>query len=74
MKKLVITYGDMTLYEGDVAELTWQESGSGVKVEGRQKPSKGAGAGGILEVLGSGLASASKAKTERMVEEKTADD
>lgn len=72
MKKLVITYGDMTLYDGDVAELTWQESGSGVKVEGRVRAA--AKGGGILEALGSGLASASKAKTERMVEEKTADE
>ena len=69
MKKLVITYGDMTLFDGDVAELTWQESTSGVKVEGRHNA--GGKSGNILEVLGSGLASASKAKTEKLVDEKS---
>lgn len=74
MKKLTIVYGDTTLFDAEVSELTWVDSASGVKVEGRTRPAGKGGGLGVLEALGSGLASAQKAKTQKIVEEKTADD
>lgn len=71
MKKLLITYGDMTLFDGEVAELTWVDSTAGIKVEGRLRSvAKGQG---LLEVIGSGLASAQKGKTAARAQELTGD-
>lgn len=72
LKRLTITYGDLTLFDGDVAELSWLDSAGGVKVEGKTR--QAAKGGGLFEALGSGLASAQKAKTQRVVEEKKAAD
>lgn len=63
MKRLKIVYDGMTLFDGEVSQLTWTDGG-GVKVEA--KTSSG---GGLLDML-TGL---SKAKTDDMVEQKRAD-
>lgn len=60
MKHLTITYNDQTLYDGEIAELIWSDTESGVKVEGRVRPVRGAAGGpGLLDML----TSLSKSKT-----------
>ena len=48
MKHLTIVYGDMTLFDGEVAEFTWTDTGSGVRVEGKVR---GSGLGELLTGL-----------------------
>lgn len=67
MKRLTITYNSLTLYDGDVDEIMWNENESGVRVEGRRKPVSAPSAGGGLLDL---LTNASKAKTQQVIEEK----
>ncbi len=44
MKQLVINYGDIELFNGDVAEFSWSETESEISVRGRTsaRPSLGA--------------------------------
>lgn len=70
MKHLTITYNDQTLYDGEIAELIWSDTESGVKVEGRVRPVRGAAGGpGLLDML----TSLSKSKTAEVAAEKQAD-
>ena len=71
MKRLTITYDGLVLHDAEVSEFVWVDSASGVKAEGKTRQ---AVKGGLFEALGSGLASAQKAKTAKVVEEKKADD
>lgn len=68
MKRLVVTYGDQVLFDGEVAEFSWSDSAGGVKVEGRVRGKSGGG-GGLLDLV-SGL---SKQKTAQVVEQKRED-
>lgn len=68
MKRLTVLYDGATLFDGEVAELVWTDSvGGGVKVEGRvQKKAAGGAAGGLLDML----TGVSKAKTQKMEQQK----
>lgn len=70
MKHLTITYNNTTLFDGEIAELIWSDTSSGVKVEGRTAVSRGAAGGpGLLDML----TSFSKAKTAEVAAEKQAE-
>jgi hypothetical protein len=59
----------IVLFDDEVAEVTWSDSASGVRVEGKtQAAVSGGGMGGLLDLL----TGASKARTEAVVEEKRA--
>lgn len=60
MKVLKITYDGRILFEGEVGEMTWTDSTSGVRVEGKTRPS----GGGLLDLI----TNASKQKTVAQVE------
>ena len=71
MKHLRIEYNSIVLYDGEVNEVTWSDSDSGIKVEGRMRGSSGGGGGGggisgFLEAI----TNASKNRTQEVVEEK----
>ena len=57
MKHLHITYNGAVLFDGEVSEMTWTDTPSGVRVEGKTRSQTG---GGFADLL-TGL---SKAKTE----------
>ena len=65
MKHLTIIYNDHTLFDGEVNELVWADSDSGIRIEGRIKQ-RGNNGGGLLDIL----ANASKNRTAEMVAEK----
>lgn len=48
-KHLTITVGDVTLFAGDVAEITFTDNDYGVKVEGLLKRAQVGG--GLLDIL-----------------------
>jgi hypothetical protein len=59
----------IVLFDDEVAEVTWSDSASGVRVEGKtQAAAAGGGMGGLLDLL----TGASKARTEAVIEEKKA--
>lgn len=66
MKRLTITYGAVTLFDAEVAQLEWTDAEGHVKVEGRVRSP---GGGGILQAL----TSASRNKTDAHIEAKRAD-
>ena len=74
MKHLFVEYttdagNKIVLFDDEVAEVTWSDSASGVRVEGKtQAAVSGGGMGGLLDLL----TGASKARTEAVVEEKRA--
>lgn len=74
MKHLKIEYtteggNTIVLFDSEVAEVTWSDSASGVRVEGKtQAATGGGGMGGLLDLL----TGASKARTEAVIEEKRA--
>lgn len=41
LKHLKITYGDVTIWDAPVDEFGWQETGSGVSVQGKVSPRSG---------------------------------
>ena len=51
MKHLIITVGDMTLFNGDVDEIVFTDSDAGVGVQGRIK--RAPAGGGLLDLLAS---------------------
>lgn len=53
MKHLRITYGDLTLFDGDVEEINWTENANGVAVTGKTGRPAASG-GGLLELLAAG--------------------
>lgn len=60
-------YNDHILFDGEICELVWSDSDSGVKIEGRTvRKAQPSGGGGILDML-TGM---SKQKTADMVSEK----
>lgn len=51
MKRLTITYGGNTLFDGDVDSISWSDE-NGIRVESRlRKVANGNGMGGFLESL-----------------------
>lgn len=61
MKRLLIAYGDQTLYDGDVDAFTWHEEDGQVSVTGKTKPARtAAGGSGLLDML----TAASRRQTE----------
>ena len=50
MKRLVVTYGDITVVDSDVEEFTWQDSDGAVHVSAKWR-TKSAPASGLLELL-----------------------
>lgn len=66
MKVLVIKYGNITLFNGSVAEVSWTDNEDGVTVTGKTKKASG---GNIFEML----SAAAKKQTEEEVEEKKAE-
>lgn len=69
MKNLTITYGDITVFDGEVGQFTWDESEDAVTVTGRRSKARTAGGGGLLDLL----AKASRQKTETMRADLVAD-
>lgn len=65
MKNLTITYGEITLFCGDVDELVWSDSEHQVAVTGRRKK---AAAGGAISGIGELLARAGKAKAQAVAD------
>lgn len=64
MPVLTITYGDLTLFDGDVAGIRFEDTpGHSVTVTGQMAKEKTSGGGGLSAVVDM-LAQASKAKTE----------
>ena len=73
MKHLFVEYttdagNKIVLFDDEVAEVTWSDSASGVRVEGKTQAAASGGMGGLLDLL----TGASKARTEAVVEEKKA--
>lgn len=73
MKHLFVEYTTdagtkIVLFDDEVAEVTWSDSASGVRVEGKTQAAASGGMGGLLDLL----TGASKARTEAVVEEKKA--
>lgn len=60
MKTLTITYDGITLFDGEVSEMTWTDAANTVRVEGKQR-------GGGLGDLITGL---SKQSTQKKIAEK----
>jgi hypothetical protein len=75
MKHLKVEYTtesgqSITLFDGQVTEVTWSDGPNGIKVEGKnQAAATGGGMGGLLEML----TGASKSRTAAVVEEKKAE-
>lgn len=65
MRHLTIIYNERTLFDGEVAELSWADSDNGVKVEGRMKPRSNGSGGGFMDML----AGLSKAKPASQIAE-----
>lgn len=68
MKRLTITYNGMTLFDDSVDQVMWAEDELGMKVEGRKKKAAaGQPSGqGLIDLL----TSASRAKTQSVIEDK----
>lgn len=56
-RRLTITYGDLTLYDGEPAEFSWQESSGGIAVKAGQKRP------GLFDSLGMTAVDASRRQT-----------
>lgn len=69
MKRLVVEYDGRALFDGEIQEFNWTETGNGIKVEGKIRKSAGGAGGGLLEAL----AAVSKSKTGQRVEQGHAD-
>ena len=74
MKVLRITYGEQTVFDGEVEEYSCVENSGGIKVEGRlrRQPTAGGGGGGLSGVMNM-IASASKARTAEYAAQKRAE-
>ncbi len=64
MKRLTITYGDMTVFDGDVSEFSWTDTAGSVQVVGKIRTAAKSG-GNILDAL----VSASKRQTQNIATE-----
>ena len=59
MKRLLIAYGDTTIFDAEVDEFTWHDAEGSVAVTGKTKPARAA-TSGLLDML----TSASRRQTE----------
>ena len=50
MKRLLIAYGDTTIFDADVDEFTWHDAEGSVAVTGKTKPARAA-TSGLLDML-----------------------
>ena len=50
MKRLLIAYGDTTIFDGEVDEFTWHDSETQVSVSGKTKPARAASSG-LLDII-----------------------
>jgi hypothetical protein len=69
MKRLTIIYDNTVLFDGEVAELAWQDAAHQVSVTGKlkhQAPTTAASVGGILDLL----AGARRERTAEAVRER----
>lgn len=66
MKHLRIEYGNIILFDADVAEISWQDSEDGVTVTGKTKKQNG---GNLFDLL----TAAAKNKTDDEVAERKAE-
>ncbi len=73
MKRLTITYGEQTVFDGDVEEYSCVENSAGIKVEGRLRRQPTASGGGGLSGVMNMIASASKARTADYAAQKRAE-
>jgi hypothetical protein len=70
-KRLLIQWDGKTLHDGEVDEIVWSDSDSGVSVQGKSRRAgvkRTPGGGGILEAL----ASARKQQTAKEADERRA--
>jgi hypothetical protein len=63
-RRLTITVGDLTLFSGDVDEITFTDSDAGVSIQGKMRRATTSGGGAALMQL---LSSATK-KTNQEVD------
>lgn len=70
MKHLRVEYNGIVLFDGNVDEVSWNDSDNGVTVTGKMRRAGGqsGGAGGFLEML----TNASRQRTQNVVAEKRA--
>lgn len=70
VKHLRVEYNGIVLFDGNVDEVSWNDSDNGVTVTGkmRRAGAQGGGAGGFLEML----TNASRQRTQNVVAEKRA--
>lgn len=66
MKRLRVEYGNIILFDAEVAEVSWTDSEDGVSVTGKTKKSNGANFFDLLSA-------AAKNKTDDEVEERRAE-
>lgn len=66
MKRLRVEYGNIILFDAEVAEVSWTDSEDGVSVTGKTKKSSGANFFDLLSA-------AAKNKTDDEVEERRAE-
>ena len=71
MKQLRVEYNGIVLFDGQVDEVSWSDSDSGVTVTGKMRRAGGGGGGaaGLLELLTSGR----QRQTESVVADKRAE-
>jgi hypothetical protein len=63
VKHLTITVGDLTLFDGDVDEITFTDSDAGVSIQGKMRRTTTSGSGTALMQL---LSAASKKPTQEV--------
>ena len=51
MKHLTITVGDLTLFDGDVDEIVFTDSDSGVAVQGKMRRQSSSGSSALMQLL-----------------------
>jgi hypothetical protein len=68
MKHLRVEYNGIVLFDGQVDEVSWNDSEGGVTVSGKMRRAGGSGGGGLLDLL----AGARRQQTQGIVAEKRA--
>lgn len=68
MKRLVVTYGDMTLFDGEVGEFHWADSESAISATGKKAATKPDTARALLGALGRAAAAKRDEATVEAVE------
>jgi hypothetical protein len=62
MRHLTITVGDLTLFDGDVEEITFTDSDAGVSIQGKMRRATTSGGGALMQLL----SAASKKPTQEV--------